>query len=661
MCGIAGVFGTSAPEIVSRMLRVMAHRGPDDQHVVHGDGYTLGARRLSIIDLDHGRQPLSCDNGRIWAAQNGEIYNFQERRDALEKGGHVFATRSDTEVLPHLYQVHGFDFPKQLEGMFAVCLWDETNQTGMLVRDRSGKKPLYYTQREGCLWFASEIKALLQIPGLPRRLNLEALHYYLSYKNVPAPLTIFQGISMLQPAHRLLWKDGQVTAHNRYWKLDWTPFEGDPSEQELADELLERLAAGVKRRLVSDVPIGFFLSGGVDSSLSTALAAEASPNQIKTFTLKYTADSSTPGKELDLKCAREIAQRYDTDHHEELMDFSHFKEELPAVLSHFDEPFSGVISTYFLSRLISKHVKVALSGDGADELFGSYLSHRLAKPLADYWQAHQAGTEPTDLGHFADQPDFLERLAAPHDWLWRYKLLVFNDEDKSRLYSRAVIDEMHGYSTLNHLKRTFANLTAGDPTNRILEAEFETQLPDQVLAFVDRLSMAHSLEIRTGFLDTAVMEFAARVPGKYKIHGTEVKSVLKRAARKHLPASAIDRPKEGFVMPVNQWLNSWLFDYAREALAPARLEAHGLFSAIEVDSLLTRFKAGEQNLANKVLSLLCFQIWYQIYMEQVLPLPLGDAAKLVVSESKNGQLKSVEIGSVSVLVPGEGAAKPALA
>ncbi|MCA9896486.1 MAG: hypothetical protein KC615_26070, partial [Anaerolineae bacterium] len=199
-------------------------------------------------------QPLSCDNGRIWAAQNGEIYNFQERRDALEKEGHVFATRSDTEVLPHLYQAHGFEFPKQLEGMFAVCLWDEPNQTGMLVRDRSGKKPLYYTQREGCLWFASEIKALLQIPGLPRRLNLEALHYYLSYKNVPAPLTIFQGISMLQPAHRLLWKDGQVTAHNRYWKLDWTPFEGDPSEQELADELLKRLGAGVKRRLVSDVP-----------------------------------------------------------------------------------------------------------------------------------------------------------------------------------------------------------------------------------------------------------------------------------------------------------------------------------------------------------------------------------------------------------------------
>ncbi|MCA9792412.1 MAG: hypothetical protein KC910_11475, partial [Candidatus Eremiobacteraeota bacterium] len=508
---------------------------------------------------------------------------------------------------------------------------------------------------------ASEIKALLQIPGLPRRLNLEALHYYLSYKNVPAPLTIFQGISMLQPAHRLLWKDGQVTAHNRYWKLDWTPFEGDPSEQELADELLKRLGAGVKRRLVSDVPIGFFLSGGVDSSLSTALAAEASPNQIKTFTLKYTADSSTPGKELDLKCAREIAQRYDTDHHEELMDFSHFKEELPAVLSHFDEPFSGVISTYFLSRLISKHVKVAISGDGADELFGSYLSHRLARPLADYWQARQAGVEPADLGHFADQAEFLERLAAPNDWLWRYKLLVFNDEDKSRLYSRAVVDEMHCYSTLNHLKRTFANLTAGDPTNRILEAEFETQLPDQVLAFVDRLSMAHSLEIRTAFLDTAVMEFAARVPGKYKIHGTEVKSVLKRAARKHLPASAIDRPKEGFVMPVNQWLNSWLFDYAREALAPARLEAHGLFSPIEVDSLLTRFKAGEQQLANKVLSLLCFQIWYQIYMEQVLPLPLGDAAKLVVSESKDGRLKSVEIGSVSVLVPDEGTAKPALA
>ena len=545
MCGIAGVFGLRAPETVEKMLRVMAHRGPDDQHLVFGDDYTLGARRLSIIDLDTGRQPLSSEDGRIWAAQNGEIYNFRERRKELEESGHRFLTKGDTEVHPHLYMAHGFDFPQYLEGMFAVSLWDENAKTGVLARDRAGQKPLYITEFEGGLWFASEIKALLQIPGFPRRMNLEAVHYYLSYKNVPSPLTVFEGIEQLRPAHRLLWKDGKVTRKEPYWKLDWTPLEGDPSEAELAEELLNKLRKGVKRRLVSDVPIGFFLSGGVDSSLSTAIAAEASPQQIMTFTLKYTEDSSTPGKELDLKCAREIAQMYETDHHEELMDFSHFKEELPAVLSHFDEPFSGVVSTYFLSRLISKHVKVAISGDAADELFGSYLTHRLAGPLAHYYQCKTTGTPPSTLGHFTEQVDFLERLVEKEDWRWRYKLLVFTDEDKASIYSPQMLEVTSPYSTLSHLERVFSTLTAQDPTNRILESEFGTQLPDQVLAFVDRLSMAHSLEIRTGFLDTEVMEFAARIPGRFKVHGTEVKSVLKRAARTYIPSSAIDRPERG--------------------------------------------------------------------------------------------------------------------
>ncbi len=633
------------------MLRVMAHRGPDDQHLVHGEAYTLGARRLSIIDLDNGRQPLACDQGRIWAAQNGEIYNFRERRQQLEARGHQFETRSDTEVLPHLFQEFGFDFPQQLEGMFAVSLWDEKERTGILVRDRAGQKPVYYYPEAGCLWFASEIKALLQVPGLTRRINSQALHYYLSYKNVPAPLTIFEGVTQLRPGHRLLWRAGEIARLDRYWHLDWTPLEGDPGQQELADELLKRLRQGVKRRLVSDVPIGFFLSGGIDSSLSTALAAEESPNQIKTFTLKYTADSTTPGKELDLRCAREIAARYNTDHHEELMDFSHFKEELPAVLSHFDEPFSGVISTYFLSRLIAKHVKVALSGDAADEFFGSYLSHRLARPLAEFHQAKSEGRKPGCLGHFEEQRDFLERLESPHDWEWRYKLLVFSDEEKANLYSPAFREQTRDYSTLEHLRGVFSSLTAQDPTNRILEAEFHTQLPDQVLAFVDRLSMAHSLEIRTGFLDSEFMEYAARIPGHFKIDGSDCKAVLKTAARGHLPASAIDRPKEGFVMPVNQWLNSWLFDYAQEALSPAQLKIHGLFSSQAVSDLLTRFQNGDQSLANRVLSLLSFQIWHQIYLEKQLPLPLGDAARLVVTESKNGRLQDYEVGSVTVVAP----------
>lgn len=654
MCGIAGVFGTRAPEIVAKMLRVLAHRGPDDQHLVHGQGYTLGARRLSIIDLDHGRQPLS-DGGKIWAAQNGEIYNYRERRqELLDSGaGHTFATNADTEIIPHLYRAYGLDFPQKLEGMYAISVYDEEKRQGVLARDRSGKKPLYYYESEGCLWFASEIKALLVVPGFARKLNLEAVHHFLSYKNVPTPLSIFEGVQMLRPAHRLLWKDAEIVSREPYWKLDWTPFEEPLTEEDLAEGLTERLKAGVRRRLVSDVPIGFFLSGGIDSSLSTALAAEVAPDQIKTFTLTYAEDSSTPGKELDLRCAREIAKRYDTDHHEEQMKFSDFQKELPAILSHFDEPFSGVCSTYFLARLISKHVKVAISGDGADELFGSYLTHRISRPIAELMAARQEGREPGDLGHFGEgQPrEFLERIAEAEDYRWRLKLTVFDDLEKQQLYAPAMREQFAPYSTLKHLQGIFSTLTAGDPTNRILESEFGTQLPDQVLAFTDRLSMAHSLEIRTAFLDTEVMEFAARIPERFKIRDKDVKMVLKRAARPFLPASAIDRPKEGFVLPVNQWLQGWLFNYAKEALAPSELARHGLFDPTHVASLLDRFQGGDASLANRILSLLSFQVWYDIYMDQTLPVPLGDAARLIVEES-GGQKKLVDYSIASVNVPG---------
>jgi len=614
MCGIAGVFGANSPEIVDKMLQVLAHRGPDDQHCVSGEGFSLGARRLSIIDLEGGRQPLATPDSRIWACQNGEIYNFPELREAMLKQGHQFLTRGDTEVLPHLYLEHGPGFAEHIHGMFAVAVYDTQSGQGVLVRDRSGKKPLYYWPHKGQLWFASEIKALLQLPGFERRLNPEAVHHFLSLKNVPAPLTAFEGVHMLPPAHLLIWQAGEPLSVRPYWKLDWTPLEGDLKEEELAEELLARLERGVKRRLLADVPVGFFLSGGLDSSLATALAASSSATKVKTFTLRYRADSSTPGKELDLACARQVAQQYATEHYEEELDFSRFQEELPSILTHFDEPFSGVMSTYFLSRLIVRHLKVAISGDGADELFGSYLSHRLARPMYEF-----ARGKTDDLGHFAGQEDYLKGLASLNDWEWRSRLFVFTEADKRALYRD---EHLGAWSTEEWLRSVFSRLTAQDPLNRMLEAEFLTQLPDQVLAFADRLSMAHSLEIRTGFLDTEVMEFAARIPGRFKIHGQEIKSVLKTAARKYLPSQAIDRPKEGFVMPVNQWLAGWLLDYARQTLAPSALEQHGLFRPEEVARILENFAAGQSNLANKVLSLLCFQLWYDLYFTRQVPLPL---------------------------------------
>jgi asparagine synthase (glutamine-hydrolysing) len=614
MCGIAGVFGERDEATVRAMLGALVHRGPDDEHVVAGPDFTLSARRLSIVDVTDGRQPMSNEIGTVWAAQNGELYNFPELRLDLLKRGHRLQTRCDTEVLPHLYEDHGDRLADHIDGMFAVAVWDADNRVGVLARDRVGKKPLYYYPRGQALYFASEIKALLCIPGFHHRLNLEAVHHYLSYKHVPHPLTIFAGVAILPPAHTLVFRPGSGSTIRRYWDLDWSgarePVE--PSEGALVERLLELLRRGVQRRLMADVPIGFFLSGGLDSSLSTALAAELSPGRIKTFTLTYGSESTTPGKEADRRWARWVADRYHTEHHEETIAFADFPSQFRRILEAFDEPFAGVVSTYFLAQLISRHVKVALAGDGADELFGSYLSHRLAWPLARYAEYQRTGDAQL-IRPFQDKTDLLNRLYAPEDWQWRAKLAVFSEVEKAELYAPALAPLMRVHDSAVHLRRSFTALTARDPLNRVLEAEFRGIFPDQVLTFVDRLSMAHSLEVRSAFLDTDFVTFAARVPGRLKIKDGETKYLLKQAARRYFPDEMVFRPKEGFVMPINAWLLGNLKDYVLNTLSPARLADHGLFAPHAVGRLLNDFYGGKTECANKVLSLLAFQEWFTLY------------------------------------------------
>lgn len=617
MCGIAGVFGQGDASIVRGMLGVLAHRGPDDEHVVSGPEFALGARRLSIVDVDGGRQPLANEDGTVWAIQNGELYNFPETRRALLARGHRLRTRCDTEILPHLYEDHGVDFVRHIDGMFAVALWDEAGKVGVLARDRMGKKPLYYHQAGGALFFASEIKALLTLPGFTRRLNLEALHHFLSYKHVPHPLSMFEGIAALPPAHVLIVRPGKEPDLQRYWAVDFSPARewATRPEADVVEHLLALLRQGIERRLMADVPIGFFLSGGIDSSLSTALAAEASRGPIRTFTLTYAADSTIAGKEEDRRWARWVAQRYRTEHYEEAVTFTSFPENLRRILRCFDEPFAGVVSTYYLAQLIGRHVKVALSGDGADELFGSYLSHRLAFPLAHYPEFLRTGAGDL-IRPFDSEPERLRELAGMDDWAWRHTLGVFTDEEKTALYAPDVLAATRGFSTREHLREQFASLTATDPLNRILEAEFRTIFPDQVLTFVDRLSMAHSLEVRTAFLDTDVVTFVAGLPGRLKIHDGETKYLLKQAALKYFPPDMVFRKKEGFVMPVADWLRGELEPYVRQTLSGERLARHGVFDIRRVRELVDGFyRSGPSHTyANKVLALIVFQEWYELYM-----------------------------------------------
>jgi asparagine synthase (glutamine-hydrolysing) len=407
MCGICGAFGTGDIDTVNKMLPLISYRGPDDEYAVSGEQFCMGARRLSIIDVEGGRQPLCNEEGDVWVAQNGEIYNFLSIRERLLEEGHFFRTRCDTEVLAHLYESAGETFYREANGLFAISLWDDRRKKGILVRDRAGKKPLYYTLMEGVLYYASEIKCLLQVPGFQKRLNHEALHYFLSYKHVPHPLTIFEGISTLPPGSALCYQPRLPLKVTNYLQPDFSPMDGceELTEEELADMIIETLREAVRRRLISDVPMGFFLSGGLDSSLSTALAAEMSSGPIETFTLIYGPRDQSEGKLLDLEYARQISDIYGTEHHEETVSSINFKDEFPRIISHFDEPFSGVISTYFLARLIGAHVKVALSGDGADELFASYLSHRIAQPIRNYVDFTRTG-DP----RYQDYPLFEENV-----------------------------------------------------------------------------------------------------------------------------------------------------------------------------------------------------------------------------------------------------------
>ena len=621
MCGISGMFGRGDRAVTESMLATLRHRGPDDGHVVAGERFSLGARRLAILDLAHGRQPMANEDGSIWAAENGELYNYPQIRPRLLQAGHRLHTPCDTEVLPHLYEEHGAGLPEHIDGMFAIAVWDERRQSGLLARDRMGKKPLYYWHSGDVLYFASELKALLAVPGFSRTINLEAMHHFISLKHVPHPLTIFKDVYMLPPAHRLTFRPGELPVISRYWDLDFTvdPDLDRQPDEVLTDEVIRLLGHGVKRRLLSDVPIGFFLSGGLDSSLSTALAAEAA-GRIKTFTLTYSQESTTPGKEQDRRWARWVAEKYGTEHHEETIEFSNYPDNLRKILGCFDEPFAGVVSSYFLSQLIARHVKVALSGDGADEIFGSYLSHRLAQPLARLGEYQRTG-DASLIKPFDHRPEYLAQLLGPGDqpvadWEWRAKLLVFGDEEQRGLYSPDLQRSLAGTSTAAYLREVFARLTASDPLNRILEAEFKTIFPDQVLTYGDRLSMAHSLEVRSAYLDTEFVTFVARLPGRVKIKLGDTKYLLKQAARRYFPAEMVDRPKEGFLMPVTQWMLGDLESYVRDTLSPARLRRHDFFATAGIGALVDRLyqPGADYTDVNKVLAFVVFQEWYDLYL-----------------------------------------------
>ena len=616
MCGIAGFAGSPNTQILKAMVASLTHRGPDDAGFYESPAVSLGMRRLAIIDVETGQQPAFSADRSIVVVFNGEIYNAPTLRQELEQKGYRFQSdHSDTEVIAPLYQEHGVDFVRRLNGMFAIAIWDTQRRQLLLYRDQAGIKPLYYATSPGGLVFGSEIKALLAHPAVSRAPDFTAIHHYFSFKNVPAPLSAFRQVKQLHPGEMLTFQDGKV-ATKRWWRLDFKE-RTDLSEVDAAREIRRLLEDSVSLQMQSDVPFGAYLSGGVDSSSVVAIMARLSDRPIKTFTMVY--EDGFANKDADRTHALSVSRMYNTDHHEFLARYTDVPESIEAVTRSFDEPFSGVISTFFITQLIAKHVKVCLSGDGADELFGSYVGPRSAGPLALRQKLRGGELSMTDdvragLGEYADRLDYLDRiLDRGSEAAQRMTQYIATDDQKRELYSAAMKEKVGTASTEALVAKVLEAAGTADPVNRALFLDFETLLPDQVLPFVDRLSMAHSVEVRPPFLDHRLIELAATLPGSMKIKNGRVKSILKDAVRGLIPDAILDRPKEGFLMPINAWVLENLRSTVEDRLSSRQLARHGLLDPGAVKRLLESHYARRENNGNRIWNLFMFQVWWDLY------------------------------------------------
>lgn len=616
MCGICGIshFGGSVDRCtIEAMCVSLRHRGPDDYGIhVHGS-VGLGAARLSIIDLAHGHQPLCNETGSIWAVQNGEIYNYQDLRADLLQRGHHLATHSDTEVLVHLYEEHGDDFVQRLHGMFAFAIWDASRQRLLLARDRLGVKPLMYMLHNGRLLWGSEIKAILTA-GVPRRVDPAALHDYLSFDYVPGPRTMFDGIRKLQAGHLLIW-DGDLRIR-RYWDVPGKHQEVGRDQEELRTHLRGLLEDAVREAMVSDVPVGAFLSGGLDSSVIVALMSRVAQGPVRTFSVGFRERSYN-----ELPYARMVAEWYGTDHHEVIVE-PHIEEVIHEIVDHFDEPFadSSAVASYYVSAVARQHVKVVLSGDGGDEIFGGYtiyqadrLAH-LYRRLPDMlgarvipgvvgWLPASEGKMSWDLKarRFVERAR-LDPLTAHASWR-----VIFTQEMKERLYADG---EVERHDSLDLLRAYFDAYSNNDLLNRFLYVDTKISLVDDMLTKVDRMSMANSLEVRVPLLDHRLVEWMSQVPSSLKVRGLDLKYLFKDVARDLLSRKIVDRRKAGFHVPIPGWIKHELRPLIAEQLSPATVARQGIFNPDYVGELLDAHRSGSENYSRNIWGLLIFSLWY---------------------------------------------------
>lgn len=624
MCGIAGIFnidgrGSVANEVVKRMADSMVHRGPDDEGFFLDGPVGLGHRRLSIIDVKSGHQPMFNEDGSIVIVFNGEIYNHQDLRAELEPKGHTYRTNSDTESILHAYEEFDYDFETRLTGMFAFALWDARRRRLVLSRDRLGIKPLYYTVHRNRLIFASEIKAILTVEGIERRVDQAALDAFLSLRYVPGPKTMFQGIFKLQPGHTLTVQDGRV-AIRPYWDLE---FAEEPRDERRALDELEALLIDVCRsHLMSEVPYGVFLSGGVDSSGVVAVLKEILKERVMTFTVGY--EQAAGINEFDY--AGIVGRHAETLHHELILPAKDFADWIPQLVWHLDEPVgdAACVPLFFLARYAKERATVLHSGEGADEIFAGYsiykkmemINHLQSGPFFSLVRAISQGLEP--LAGKGKIARYLRLVGRPLEERYRGVSGHFMEGVKPDLVRTGALPDAENHAFLDETFGGYYNRvkTAGS-LNRMLFVDTKTWLPDDLLVKADKMTMAASVELRVPFLDHRLVEFAARLPVSYKVRGGETKYLLKKAMERFLPNEVIYRRKKGFPVPLAAWFRNGLYDLASEVLLnPA--SALGMFlDPACIRKMLERHKAGNFDFSNELWGLLVLEYWFQTFRVQV--------------------------------------------
>src|SRR5580693_3334111 len=624
MCGIAGIVSAQSgdridAETIHRMCQSIVHRGPDDEGLFVKDGTGLGMRRLSIIDVAGGHQPVFNEDKSIWIVYNGETYNFPELRPELESRGHRFSTHSDTEVIVHLYEEMGAECVQKLRGMFAFALYDQREKRLLLARDRFGKKPLHYALDGGRLYFGSEIKAILAVAPELAKVNQEALLQYMYFGYIPDPATAFTPIQKLPPGHLLEFEKGQIRLR-KYWDLPRYSTHQPRSEEECLEELEWRLAEAVRLRLISEVPLGALLSGGTDSSTVVALMARASSSPVKTFTIGFKHDDFN-----ESHYARIVAQRFGTDHHELILE-PNVVETVETLTRSLEEPFgdSSMLPTYYVSCMARQHVTVALAGDGGDEVFAGYERYRIHLNDRSYrWIPQWAGRFYREQAHQRlpnkmQGRGFTYNVSLP--WRERYvdglSFVPAFERDAPLLSDDFRQILRRGDDPQNVLLRYFANAPARDPVSELLYVDTKTYLAGDILTKVDRMSMLNSLEVRAPMLDHKFVEWVTGLPPEWKLRGSSQKYILRKLAeRVGVPEAALHRPKQGFALPLVHWMRNELKDVLMILLEPRTLQ-RGYFEADGIRKLMNDHLYGGKIFTGRIWRLLMFELWHRNFLEK---------------------------------------------